>query len=50
MSTFVLIHGAWHDGLVWEDIAKILSDKGHQVYFPTVLGHGKNTDRNVSHE
>lgn len=40
MSTFVLIHGAWHGGWCWERVAPILEDAGHRVETPDLPGHG----------
>jgi pimeloyl-ACP methyl ester carboxylesterase len=37
-KTFVLVHGAWHGGWCWERVAGLLTDKGHQVYAPTLTG------------
>jgi len=31
MSTFVLVHGAWHEGSAWNEVIK--TAKGHQVCF-----------------
>ncbi len=47
--TFVLIHGAWHDGSLWAPVAEHLRRLGHIVHTPTVAGHGKSADKNVSH-
>jgi len=41
MSTFVLVHGSWHDGSAWKAVIKHLEAKGHQAFAPTVKGHGK---------
>ncbi|MGW6034905.1 alpha/beta fold hydrolase [Gordonia terrae] len=38
MSTFVLVHGAWHGGWAWDRVAPILRQAGHQVYTPTLSG------------
>jgi pimeloyl-ACP methyl ester carboxylesterase len=29
VTTFVLVHGAWHGGWAWEDLVPHLTDKGH---------------------
>ncbi|NGX53481.1 MAG: Pyrethroid hydrolase [Chlamydiae bacterium] len=42
MATFVLIHGAWHGGWVWEKIVPLLQEHGHNVYYPT-LSHTAET-------
>jgi pimeloyl-ACP methyl ester carboxylesterase len=49
LETFVLVHGAWHDGSAWDAAAKHLHDKGHRTFAPTMAGHGKGVGRNVSH-
>ena len=49
MSTFVLIHGSWHDGSAWEPVRAHLEKKGHQSFSPTIAGHGKGVDKNVNH-
>ncbi|WP_151447819.1 alpha/beta fold hydrolase [Lacisediminimonas profundi] len=38
---FVLIHGAWHGGWCWRDVAKPLRDAGHTVFTPTMTGLGE---------
>jgi len=43
MSTFVLVHGAWHGGWCWYRIAARLEAAGHTVFAPDMPGHG--TDR-----
>jgi pimeloyl-ACP methyl ester carboxylesterase len=42
MSTFVLIHGAWHGGWCWSKVAPILTAKGHSVFTPDLPGHGED--------
>lgn len=49
MSTFVLVHGSWHDGSAWEPVRAHLAEKGHRVFSPTIAGHGKGVDKNVNH-
>ena len=51
MSTFVLIHGAWHHGALWEDVAKPLREAGHTVHTPTLAGNGpgEDIDRTIGH-
>ncbi len=39
MHTFVLIHGAWHQGSAFDITAEYLSKEGHHVYTPTVYGN-----------
>lgn len=40
MSTFVLIHGAWHGGWTWHKVAAKLKALGHTVITPDLPGHG----------
>ncbi|MFB6160952.1 MAG: alpha/beta fold hydrolase [Haloferacaceae archaeon] len=49
MSTFVLVHGSWHDGSAYEPIADRLEARGHDAYAPTIAGHGPDADRDVDH-
>lgn len=49
MSTFVLVHGSWHDGSAWEPVIKHLEAKEHQAFAPTIAGHGKGANKNVNH-
>lgn len=49
MSTYVLIHGSWHDGDTWHDVAEAIRAQGNEVHTPTVAGHGKNAPKAVSH-
>jgi pimeloyl-ACP methyl ester carboxylesterase len=49
MTTFVLVHGAWHDGSAWNAVIKHLEAKGHQAFAPTIAGHGKGANKNVNH-
>jgi pimeloyl-ACP methyl ester carboxylesterase len=41
MTTFVLIHGAWHGGWKWRFVAPILRRAGHEVFTPTLTGLGE---------
>ncbi|MGY2078446.1 alpha/beta fold hydrolase [Modestobacter sp. SYSU DS0657] len=38
MSTFVLVHGAWHGGWCWDRVAPLLRAAGHEVHAPTLTG------------
>ncbi len=40
MSTYLLIHGAWHGGWCWRKLAPLLEAKGHRVLAPDLPGHG----------
>lgn len=39
-QTYILVHSAWLGGWQWENVAKILNDKGHTVIAPDLPGHG----------
>lgn len=41
---FVLIHGAWHGGWCWREVAALLRADGHQVSTPTMTGLGDRAD------
>jgi alpha-beta hydrolase superfamily lysophospholipase len=49
MLTFVLVHGAFHDGSAWEAVISRLRQRGHEAFGPTMAGHGKGVDRQVTH-
>jgi pimeloyl-ACP methyl ester carboxylesterase len=38
MATFVLVHGGWHGGWCWGDVASELRAAGHDVWTPTLSG------------
>ena len=48
-QTFALVHGLWHDGSAWSQVANRLGHHGHNAFGPTVAGHGKGVSKNVSH-
>jgi len=41
VSTFVLVHGAWHGGWCWRRVADLLTARGHKVFTPTLTGLGE---------
>ncbi len=41
MSTYVLIHGAWHGGWAWENVKRLLEGQNHKVFAPTMIGLGE---------
>ena len=41
MTSFVLVHGAWHGGWCWQRVARILRAAGHDVFTPTLTGLGE---------
>ena len=38
MSTFVLVHGAWHGSWCWKRVRRSLQARGHEVFTPTLTG------------
>jgi len=49
VTTFVLVHGSWHDGTAWTPVIQHLEGKGHKAFAPTIAGHGKGVDKKVNH-
>ena len=43
MAKFVLVHGAWLDQTCWNNVAAILTEKGHPVISFDLVGHGADT-------
>jgi pimeloyl-ACP methyl ester carboxylesterase len=41
MTTYVLVHGGWHGGWCWADVAAGLRAAGHAVSAPTLAGLGE---------
>lgn len=39
-STFLLLHGAWHDAQCWRLLIPLLQQRGHRVLAPDLPGHG----------
>ena len=44
MSTFVLVHGAWHGGWSWRWVREHLENHGHKVFTPTMIGVGERAN------
>jgi pimeloyl-ACP methyl ester carboxylesterase len=49
MSTFVLVHGFWHDGAAWSRVINRLEQRGHSAFGPTIAGFGRGVCKRVSH-
>jgi pimeloyl-ACP methyl ester carboxylesterase len=47
MSTFVLVHGAWHTGTELEPVAAALRAAGHAALTPTIRGNRPGDPRTV---
>ncbi|GGV19240.1 esterase [Kitasatospora herbaricolor] len=40
-KNYVLVHGAWHSGRVWDRVVPLLARAGHRVLAPSLTGHGE---------
>jgi pimeloyl-ACP methyl ester carboxylesterase len=49
VSTFVLVHGAWHDGSCWDGVVKRLNLRGHNAFAPTMGGRGAGVATRITH-
>ena len=47
MSTYVLVHGAWHTGEQLKPVADSIVAAGHKPFTPTIKGNGLGDSRNV---
>ena len=43
MSRFVLVHGSWHGGWVWDRVRRLLVEAGHDVEAPDLPGRGPDS-------
>lgn len=41
MTTYVLVHGAWHSGQAWARVVPRLGSSGRPVFTPTLTGYGE---------
>jgi pimeloyl-ACP methyl ester carboxylesterase len=48
MSTYLLIHGAWHGGWCWRKVVPLLEARGHKVLAPDLPGHGGDRTATVT--
>ncbi len=46
MSTYVLVHGAWHGSWCWKRVRAALQAAGHEVFTPTLTGVGERSHLN----
>jgi pimeloyl-ACP methyl ester carboxylesterase len=42
LTTFVLVHGAWHGAWCWHRVVPLLERAGHRVLTPELPGHGRD--------
>jgi len=47
VSTYLLVHGAWHTGKELESVAKSISSTGHTVHTPTVKGNRPGDPKSI---
>ena len=47
MSTYVLVHGAWHTGRELAPVAVLIEAAGHKVFTPTIKGNGAKDAKTV---
>ncbi|WP_326943669.1 alpha/beta hydrolase [Amycolatopsis sp. NBC_01307] len=40
MTTFLLVHGAWHSGRSWDRVVPLLEAAGHRAFAPSLTGYG----------
>src|SRR3954468_25012977 len=45
MSTFVLVHGSYQGGWIWQPVSRRLRAAGHEVYAPTLDGCAERKDQ-----
>jgi pimeloyl-ACP methyl ester carboxylesterase len=43
MSHYILIHGAWEESRIWDDVSPVLRQNGHEVTAVDMPGHGANS-------
>jgi hypothetical protein len=41
MATYVLVHGGWAGGWIWQPLTSVLRREGHTVFTPTLTGLGE---------
>lgn len=44
MTSFVLVHGAWHGGWCWQRLIPRLQAAGHDAFAPTLSGLAERAD------
>ena len=47
MTTYVLVHGAWHTGKELEPVANLIAAAGHGSLTPTIKGNGPTDPKNI---
>jgi pimeloyl-ACP methyl ester carboxylesterase len=41
VTTYLLVHGAWHSGQAWDRVVPWLGAAGHPVFTPSLTGYGE---------
>ena len=49
VTTFVLLHGNWHDGSAWDGVSRRLEQLGYIAHAPKLPGHGQDVRTNVGY-
>lgn len=50
MANYVIVHGAWHYGELFEDTAAPIRAAGHKVWLPTIAGQGPGDSKKTGLE
>lgn len=50
LATFILVHGAWHNGEHLEVLADHIRNSGNEVFLPTLVGNRENDDKSTGLE
>jgi pimeloyl-ACP methyl ester carboxylesterase len=48
VTTYVIIHGAWHAGELFEDTAAVIRAAGNDVHLPTLAGNAPGDSKRVT--
>lgn len=49
VTTYVLIHGNWHDGSAWNGVSTALHARGHRALSPTLPGRGDGATKQTTY-
>ena len=50
MAKYVIVHGAWHTGDLFNDTAAVIRQAGHDVLLPTVAGNAPGDPKDIGLE
>jgi pimeloyl-ACP methyl ester carboxylesterase len=48
MATYVIVHGGWHTGALFEQTATVIRQSGHDVLLPTLAGNAPGDRKDVA--